>query len=361
VASEDGDGDVRPSLSEAPGAPRLERSSIEYPEAAWTAFDRYARYAVLARTVRRTLGPGTHRVLDVGDGAGYLETFDPGLQTVSVDLEANPQRLVGTVAVVGDGRRLPFADRAFDAVTSCDALEHVPGDDRAAFVRELHRASADLVVVAAPFDTPGVAGAEEFVRRFVPVATGDEQSQLEEHARYGLPDLDGTVGELRASGATVAIRGNGHLNDWLLGMLIKHQAMAAVGLASVDQGFDILYNWTFAARNDVPPFYRHVVAARRDGEIVFGESEAPSDHTNAEGVLAALLAANGIERLSAKLAELHVHQADAFEHFMARFAGLESAVADLQARTGEVRTSLEQLKATLGHPARALARRLRGH
>ena len=52
---------------------RREHTHVEFPDAAWTSFDRYARYGAIARAVRANLGPGRHQVLDVGDASGYLE------------------------------------------------------------------------------------------------------------------------------------------------------------------------------------------------------------------------------------------------------------------------------------------------
>ncbi len=76
---------------------------------AWTSFDRYARYAAIDRAVRASLGPGPRRVLDVGDTAGHLHTFDPELDVVGVDVQLEPLRLAGDAG--GAGRRHPPALR----------------------------------------------------------------------------------------------------------------------------------------------------------------------------------------------------------------------------------------------------------
>ena len=70
---------------------------------------------------------------------------------------------------------------------------------------------SDLVIVAAPFDTPGVAGVEELVRRYALLSTGTKQPQLDEHQDNGLPDLEATVAALSSTGASVAVQGDGHL------------------------------------------------------------------------------------------------------------------------------------------------------
>ena len=77
---------------------RSERSALRHPEMAWTAFDRYDRYGAVAAAVRRALGPGRHRVLDVGDSVGYLASFDPELDVTCVDPRPAPGELPGAIA-----------------------------------------------------------------------------------------------------------------------------------------------------------------------------------------------------------------------------------------------------------------------
>jgi SAM-dependent methyltransferase len=153
--------------------PPLEPGSIAYPQATWTSFDRYDRYVEIARLVRSSLGPGRHRVLDVGDTAGYLALLEPELVVVGVDLALEAERLDGSRPMLADGSRLPFADDTFDAVVSSDVLEHVLPDRRDAFLAELRRVSRQLVVVAAPFATPGVAGAEGTIISFAQLVDKD--------------------------------------------------------------------------------------------------------------------------------------------------------------------------------------------
>ena len=277
---------------------RTETAGIAHPDMAWTSFDRYARYAAIDRAVRASLGAGALRVLDVGDTAGHLHTFDPGLDVVGVDVQLEPLRLPGTPVALADGTRLPFADGTFDAVVSSDVLEHVAPEGRPAFLSELTRVSRDLVVVAAPFDTPGVAGVEELVRRYALIALGAEQPQLEEHRHNGLPDLEAAVAALVDAGAEVLTVGAGNLSDWLTMMVLRFQLEARPALRPLAEGYDTLYNYSFAHRNDEPPFYRHLIIARTGGPPDAGEP--PVVGSGEQGVvvpavLSALLAADGPE------------------------------------------------------------------
>jgi hypothetical protein len=328
-----------------PGAPRVERAHVEFPDIAWTAFDRYARYGAIVRAITANLGPGPHRALDVGDNAGYLRAFAPDLAVTSVDMEVNNKRLEGTQPVVADGARLPVVDQAADVVTSCDALEHVPPAHRAAFLRELARCSRDLVVVAAPFDTQGVAGSEELVRRYVGAATGAVQPQLAEHADHGLPSLSETCSALEAEGLKVVTLGNGNLQDWVLGMLVKHQVVGRGGFLDLDMGFDVFYNLALQDRSQVGPFYRHLVIGRRSHEPVTGAPEpAPDPGLDAPQLLLALLtAAPGTTGVLEAIAAVQAQQAEAFEHLMSRFAGVDAALAHLMQRFDGTDGALELL------------------
>jgi hypothetical protein len=237
---------------------------LEYPQATWTSFDRYERYAAIAVAVRSALGPGEHRVLDVGDTAGYLKLFDPGLWVVGVDLQLEAKRLDSPICLLGDGTRLPFPDDTFDAVVSSDVLEHVPPAGRDAFLAELRRVGRDLVVVAAPFATSGVEGVEDFVRRYAVLTLGRPQPQLEEHHDNGLPSLEATAEALGSDGASVAVVGNGHLWDWLAAMVLRFQLEARPALSPLSEGFDVLYNTALLSSTAAPPFYRHLVISWSD-------------------------------------------------------------------------------------------------
>lgn len=355
---------------------RKERSQLEFPDAAWTSFDRYSRYGVLARTLRATLGPGRHHVLDVGDADGYLAVFDADLAAYSLDMAVTGPALSGQPRLVGDGRRLPFRDATFDAVVSSDALEHVPPHDRQRFVGELARVSRDLVVLAAPFDTPGVAGSEELVRRFVLLATGAPQPQLEEHRDYGLPTLPAVVDWLESAGMTVAAAGNGNLHDWVLMMLLKHQIAPRPALGPLADGYDILYNAVFSQRNDQPPHYRHVVAGRRFGTatVAVGPPAAEGAAVDPGPLLAGMVSANVTEVVRQDTVAVEAQLTDLRGEVRDGHAALVAALAAVQAdgqrqgetvrRLGEavdrVEAEIGKLGAAFGrlrHPLRTLAGR----
>lgn len=339
---------------------RRERSHVEFPAATWTSFDRYARYGAIARAVRANLGPGVHDVLDVGDASGYLHAFDRDLRPVSIDRHVIGEPLADARRIEADGARLPIRDRAVTAVVSSDALEHVPPGDRGAFVAELTRVTRGCVVLAAPFDTPTVAGVEELVRRYAMLATGEPQAQLDEHRHHGLPDLEATIDAFETNGLVVRAVGNGNAFDWLLAMLLKHQVIARPALAPLDSGFDVLFNASLADRNERGPFYRHVIVAVREGHPEIGAPPEPVDGTpdDLSGLLAALISANATEATRQDL--VRVDQAildiDATRTELRQLVtALREDLEALRDQVGAIATALDVVR----HPARALGQRVR--
>jgi ubiquinone/menaquinone biosynthesis C-methylase UbiE len=109
--------------------------------------ERYeARAKALALEALR-LAPGQW-VLDVGAGTGIehraiVRALGSGGSAVALDVSPVMLRLVrartGSPVVLGDGRRLPFADAAFDRLLCCYVLDLLPEGDQRATVEEFAR------------------------------------------------------------------------------------------------------------------------------------------------------------------------------------------------------------------------------
>jgi SAM-dependent methyltransferase len=91
------------------------------------------------------------RTLDVGCGSGFLTRHLTGFV---VGLDQSPamaalarSRLPAGLVVVADALHLPFADGAFDRVLTGHFYGHLPPDERAVFLSQARRVSAELVVV----------------------------------------------------------------------------------------------------------------------------------------------------------------------------------------------------------------------
>jgi SAM-dependent methyltransferase len=101
-------------------------------------------------------------VLDLGAGYG---TYRPALTrrgTAYVGLDIQPRP--GTIDLLADGRRLPFASNHFDTVFCSQVLEHTPEPWR--LLQEAHRvlASGGVFIVSAPHLSYIHAAPEDYYR-----------------------------------------------------------------------------------------------------------------------------------------------------------------------------------------------------
>lgn len=148
----------------------------QYDDLAGLWWDRRGRFAMLhwLAEARGALVPPARRpgatLVDVACGGGLLAPYllGSGYRHVGVDLSATAVRVArghGVGAVLGDARRLPFADASADVVVAGEVLEHVPG---------LPHVVAELCRVLAPGGTLVVdTVAATAVGRFVAVTVGE--------------------------------------------------------------------------------------------------------------------------------------------------------------------------------------------
>jgi SAM-dependent methyltransferase len=91
----------------------------------------------------RLLPEGTLRLLDIGAGSGLLgeaiHSFFPGKRVTAVDTRHRALTDLRIAFAAFDGRRLPFADAAFDAALLCNVLHHVSPQWRLPLLREALR------------------------------------------------------------------------------------------------------------------------------------------------------------------------------------------------------------------------------
>ncbi len=257
-------------------------------------FDLYERYALAVAVVER-LAPGAHSLLDVGGtmggDAGHLAwtgDFFPGFDVAVVDTRWAD---VPGHVLVEAGRPLPFAARSRDVVVAMDVLEHVPGAQRENWLAEVWRVAGDLLLLANPFATPGVADADRFLHEFIRSRYGYEHRFLAEHLAHGHPDLEATCAFFRARGAGVAVLPSGHLPSWLLLQTMN----AWLSHPEQDRAFaeaNRAANRAIGLGGCVEPAYRHlVVVDRRGGDPLRRLADlAPARPPDAEALRAAFAA-----------------------------------------------------------------------
>ena len=229
-------------------------------------FDQYQRYRLVADILEQlTSGPDARGVLDVGGRTGLMRRFLPAGRVSLVDLEPSEE----SGLVLGDGAALPFRTGSFDVVCSCDTLEHVPPDKRAAFVAECARVARRHVILAGPFREPRVDEAEELLLEVLRGGLGIEHRYLREHRANGLPVRAQVEEELRSMGARVRSIGQGRLDRWLLSMCLGMYMDGEPTLQGLAHEFHRFYNRELFPSDHGRDVYRHVVLA------AFGDAPLP--------------------------------------------------------------------------------------
>jgi hypothetical protein len=183
--------------------------------------DMYSRLRGTAALIDNDF-PDGGTLLNVGDSVGLIGVWLPKFQITLVDLNQRSMPREYACKNVVDFARGDFAQEqmfspaSFDVCTSTDALEHVPRDRRAAFVRSLLATARSGVYLSCPV-APG-AGDIEWLAAF---ASNRDlfATSLAEHALRGLPTLD----DLREyfNGTQFTIRPLTSTWTWLMSLLFK--------------------------------------------------------------------------------------------------------------------------------------------
>lgn len=129
---------------------RIETETIDDPGKGYPYGHRYnskARLASFWHQADEVLRFQPASVLEVGPGPGYVSEWlrREGVCVFTADID---QRVAPDV--VATVRRLPFADRSFDATLCCEVLEHLPFAQLPNALRELTRVSRKGLVLSVP-------------------------------------------------------------------------------------------------------------------------------------------------------------------------------------------------------------------
>lgn len=223
-------------------------------------FDIYQRYRVIADLAEACLGrfgADGDGLLDVGGYPGHLAAFLPDRQVTFCDL------IEGEVGhspyVRGSATALPFPDNAFPVVSCCDVLEHVPAGDRRLVLDELLRVASLAVVLAGPFDDPGVAEAENSVSDYYRSLWHEEHPWLSEHLALGLPAAQEVTSWAAERDLPLVTLPNGYLHHWSFMMFANHLTLSLPGFPEMYRHFNTFYNLYFFPESNREPSYRRVI------------------------------------------------------------------------------------------------------
>lgn len=247
-------------------APEAEMDTIDILTLPFDLYQRYTAAAQVANHLRAHLQQPFLRVLDVGGfyqtrrGLGILPLahFLPRDKVCAIDLVAD----AFPNYALASGLALPFGNRVFDMVVSCDTLEHISPESRPAFVDELLRIADRILVLVAPVDNGWNPEAERILNQYMS-AHGMHSQPLLEHLENGLPTREGLLDELNRRGVASVDFADGYLPHWLTMMLIKHTGSQPL---EFQLELDRYYNRHISSGDRREPAYRTVFIVAQQGQ-----------------------------------------------------------------------------------------------
>ncbi len=115
------------------------------------SYDTKDRFISYWHQINEVIKLKPNMVLEVGIGNGfvseYLKKEELNIVTLDIDCELGPN-------VAGSILSMPFINNSFDVAVCCQVLEHLPYDEFARALRELHFISKKYIVLSLPDHTP---------------------------------------------------------------------------------------------------------------------------------------------------------------------------------------------------------------
>lgn len=240
-------------------------------------------------------------MLDVGGAEGLFAGPLEGYHVTSIDIEARE-----LVDVVGSGAALPFRSGSFDVVVGLDLLEHVAAEARPDVLNEMARVSSATVIIAGPFSSPDVEAAERYLRGLAEALWNEPHPWLEEHFRFGLPNLPDTVNDLERLVGPTVVFGSNPIPMWRELQEANFVGARLGETAALDSLHVSLLERFMDESDGTEPSYRHFLVASAVG----GKVDLPSVGGNLEpwiggiGARRAAMIARAEDRTRGSLLEL---------------------------------------------------------
>jgi hypothetical protein len=316
---------------------RLREGQLRLP------FDQYQRYRMIADVVELLReDSGSVRLLDVSDGEGVILNFLPKDEITSLD-----QRGTEGLAdfVNGDATSLPFDAEAFDYVISTDVYAHIVPESRERYLSELRRASRKGVLLAAPFDSEVVRGAESVANEFHRSIHLIENVRLKEHAEKGLPSIVATRQFFEGQGDVVHVLPNGYVPHWLAMICLTfYSSKGEVDMQGIMDRVNVFYNEYLYESDNTEPCYRHLLIALRspvdlDVNAPLFSRRAPGHASESQALFGALSTilplATEMKRLDTNRAQKEIELEREQAKLRGELARREAQVEDLSRRLAE--------------------------
>lgn len=164
-------------------------------------------------------------ILDVGSGEFGITTYIPKKYEVTgTDIDFGGNRSKNLKQVKASAHKLPFKDKSFFAVVSVDTLEHLPKEIRKKSIYEMVRVADKHLCLAFPSGKSSKL-VDRFIDKYYQFTHKQKLAYLDEHIKYGLPDQDEVVKEIKKAAkkrgrVIVETKGNTNIFVWLTLLLM---------------------------------------------------------------------------------------------------------------------------------------------
>lgn len=192
--------------------------------------DQFERYASIVSEIRK-LSKKELLILDVGAGGKGVSSFEGLLAEkkcdfLLFDIKKNAFINLKKEAVIGDGCKLPFKNKAFDAVVSVDTVEHIPKPLRHNFYNELRRVCKKRLIITCPLQSDDGAFQgrtyDIIFQHLYERDHGFKEPNTQQHIASNHPTLEEICSELPSA----AIYGYKNCEVWLKYRLFSYKPFA---------------------------------------------------------------------------------------------------------------------------------------
>jgi hypothetical protein len=219
-------------------------------------FDQYQRYRIVADVVERLREDASPlRIMDAGGEQGILSDFLPEDRITVLDQRAAEE---GAAA-------LPYEDQAFDYAVSVDVYGRIEPGARDEHLIELRRVSERGVLLAAPFDSDVVRGAERVANEFRRAFHLADDVRSLEYETNGLPKLEDAQRFFEEREDTVFVLPNGYVPHWLaMTCLASYGSKLKGAVDGILDQVNAFYNESLYELDNAEPSYRHLLVSLKE-------------------------------------------------------------------------------------------------
>ena len=226
------------------------------------SFDQYQRYKVVSEIINAfRKGGNKFKILEVGPGAEEnLKKFLPNDNIYFLDKEYPREYAQKGNYICANFIKIDL-NETYDFVVSVDTYEHIAPIHRENFLNKLLQSSNIAAILAAPFNTQGVAEYELLANEWFKLIHGDNHRWLIEHIQNGLPELEDTLESIKGLGLDCKVINNGYLPFWFEMMSIIFMTEGKAKFVNCVQDLNAFYNLNIHDYDNQSPSYRQIIVA----------------------------------------------------------------------------------------------------